>query len=223
MSIEESLHAFDRDTDLVCRTLGCTLAIRERASADAATLEKLQKNGLFWTDYEQLALTTIIISLGRIFDTQKQAHGVQRLQEELRSDLRYFDKNSLSARKKASSSNASDWLDDFMATVHELDASDLDSIAREIARAEILWKKCKPMRDRVHAHDQAQAKDARTKIFTSITYDDIIGIAQVLTNVGAALFQAAANGRQPQFGQDVDMAAFRAGREAATAIIEQLR
>ncbi|KRB22759.1 MULTISPECIES: hypothetical protein [Mesorhizobium] len=221
MSVEESLRAFDRDTDLVCRTLGYTLAIRERANGDAATLEKLQKNGLFWTDYEQLALTTIIISLGRIFDVQKQAHSVQRLQEELRSDLRYFDKNSLAARKKAYSSNT-DWLDDYMKSVHELNASDLDSIAKEIGRAESLWKKCKPMRDRVLAHDQAQAKDARTKIFTSVTYEDIIGVAQALTNVGNALFQAEVNGRQPQFGQDTNMVAFRVGREAANAILEQL-
>ncbi|MER9968123.1 hypothetical protein [Mesorhizobium sp. M0060] len=222
MAIEESLSAFRRDTDLVCRTLGCILGVRERASAENAVLDKLQKNGSFWTDYEHLALTTVIIGLGRIFDSQKNAHCVQRLQDEIKSDLKHFGKSALTARKRALTSNADDWLSKYIEGVHEFDANDLKAVSNEIGRAEALWKKCKPMRDRVFAHDQAQTRDARTKIFTAITYDDIIAVSQVLTNLANALFEAEQNGRQPQFGHDIEMAAMHHGRDVANTLIDQL-
>ncbi|GLQ82883.1 hypothetical protein GCM10007881_64060 [Mesorhizobium huakuii] len=222
MALEDSLHSFRRDTDLIGRTLGCLLRIKERASAEPKVLEQIARNGHFWNDYEFLALNTVIVGLGRIFDTHKEAHSVDRLIKDLKAGLAHFSNDAVSARKKSNSSNHSEWLEKYMKDAQELDEKDIEVIAEELMKAKDLWGKCRTMRDRVIAHSQAHPPEERSRIFASLSYDDILAVVQVLEAVESALFQAEQNGRKPNFGDSIGPQAIRAGGGMADGIIDQL-
>lgn len=196
--------AFSQNINFAARILHYYLHLGTLAKEGSNEYKALNEHARFWNDFNFVALQTVIIFLGKIFDSQSKTHNLTKLLETLPLSLDHFSKANLRARKIKMSTGDLSWLDEYISRAHELNAEDLVVINDEVQKAEALWKKIKPLRHQYYAHDQMLPDDKRTALFKNVTYGDLELLVQILLNISFVLEQAEINGQQPDFSQDYE-------------------
>ncbi len=164
-----------------------------------------------------MALQTAIIFLGKIFDEKDVAHSVSKLLNAARREIEHFNKNNLRDRKIQSGGNF-DGLDEYLDNSHELSLEDLRIMKSEVRRAHGIWKRIKPLRDKVFAHHEDLPYEEKSGLYKNVTYTDITTALQILLNVSHAFWQAEYNGREPDFLSDHEVPIQRAKKQTEALI-----
>ena len=208
----EHYKAFSENIGFAARILHYYLRAGALVKDENDHYKALNKNARFWNDYNFMALQTVIIFLGKIFDDQRRTHNLTKLIESLSNNLKHFNKSSLRKRKIKLSGEA-DWLDKYIEEAHELNAEDIELIKNEADKASALWKKFEPLRHRFYAHNQMITNKERDALFKGVTYDELQNLVQMLLNIAHVLEQAEINGQKPDFSDDYEEAIRRAEGE----------
>jgi hypothetical protein len=181
--------------------LHCYLLLGKKASEDSKVYDALNCNARFWSDYNYIALQTVIIFLGKIFDTNKKAHSLSKMLIAADKYIPYFGRLAL-RKRKLELAGEFDGLDGYVQNAHELSREDLIQIQAEVDKAKTLWKKVEPLRNSIFAHDEMLSQEQRLELFKQVKYSDLENLIQILLNLSHALEQAELNGRRPDFSSD---------------------
>lgn len=127
----EHYKAFSQNVNFAARILHYYLHMSARAN-EKADYDALNKTARFWNDFNFMALQTVIIFLGKIFDSQSRTHNLSKLLNALPQSLDHFSKANLKARKIATGGDKNfDW-DEYVKDAHELNQADVDLIHAEV-------------------------------------------------------------------------------------------
>jgi hypothetical protein len=80
----------------------------------------------FWITARYSLITTFFVTLGRLFDEDRNAHSIHKLLRATGAHPEYFSREALAERKRrASGGGEPDWLGNFLKDAWEPDAADL--------------------------------------------------------------------------------------------------
>jgi hypothetical protein len=147
----------------------------------------LNRSARFWLDWRYMALKTVIITLGKIFDDQKKSHNIRAMLTELQK--------SVASRS------------------HDLNAKDVVRIEAQMIKAEKLWDIFRPLRNQFYAHDQMTTEKQRDH-FSRARYADLRRLIQILLNIAFQLEQSELNGSKPDFRRNYSGTFNKAAKEA---------
>ncbi|MEZ0226893.1 MAG: hypothetical protein ACAH83_20235 [Alphaproteobacteria bacterium] len=191
---------FSENIVFAARALNYYLLIGKSASEDKKALDALNVTPRFWTDYNYMSVQTVIIFLGKIFDTRKDAHGIDKMLQSAEKNLHHFSKLALRERKGDFSG-----IDEYISKAQELSIEDIRAMQQQADKAKVLWAKIQPLRNKVFAHnEQALTVEKRSDLYKQVKYSDLTEVVQILLNIYHGLEQAELNGRVPDFSKDYD-------------------
>lgn len=197
----EHYKAFAQNINFAARIMHYYLHLGAMAKDGGKNYKTLNKTARFWNDFNFVALQTVIIFLGKIFDNQNRTHNLTKLLEVLPQSLEHFNKDNL-RKRKVQIGGKFEGLDEYIKEAYELTAEDIDAINIEAEKARTLWGKIEPLRHRFYAHHQMLTDQQRDALFKNVTYDELENLVQILLNISSALEQAEINGRKPDFNND---------------------
>lgn len=195
---------FSENITFAARILHYYLRIGFHAQENSEELKALNKSARFWLDWNFMALQTVVIFLGKIFDGQSRTHNLTALLESLPNSLNHFSKEQLRKRKLEAGFSDEILLNSYISEAHELNIDDVAAINEQANNAKSIWKKIEPLRNRFYAHHQMLTDKERDKLFSKVTYDELEHIVQILLNISFALEQAEINGSKPDFDSDYE-------------------
>jgi hypothetical protein len=109
-----------------------------------------------------------MIALGRAYDHTTQ-HNLGSVLDAFANNLDMFSKAALADRKRASSSNADEWLPDYLRSVHVPTAADVARLrAREKSYQRLYNEKYRPLRSKVFAHRVHGRSEEVVKLYSVI-------------------------------------------------------
>jgi len=175
-------------TDL---TINACLADNKRA------LELINRTPLFWVTNVGALQTSFFITLGRIFD-QDSAHNVHRLLRVAQENAEIFSADALKTRKIRGSSNADEWITEYMRSVYVLTADDFRRLRGYVKKyRKIYVTGYRDIRRKVYAHKELTKAEDVHALFAKTTIKEMQKLLIFLNGLYQALWQLFYNGRKP--------------------------
>lgn len=196
---KEQYKTFASNAAYAARMLHYYLMMNKLA-ADQETLKALDSNARFWMDYRYSALQTVVIFLGKIFGKDNRGQKVFSLPKAINAAsgaLNYFSRPALKERKLAIGTEF-EGLDEYINQAHELTKEDIKLIKAEVKKAEKLWEKIEPLRNKIYAHEEMLTDEEKSALFAQVTYAELEDLVQILLNISHAFEQVELNGRKPK-------------------------
>jgi hypothetical protein len=170
-SVEEKfkreLEIFRTEAEATSQFLFGYFAVHEAARANKKVHLLLNTAPLFWNTALHALQLSALIALGRIFDQQspRNVDAVLRLAQQ---DIGMFSKEALSRRKKAMSSNASEWLDEYLKAVYVPEHADFRRLRSHVKKYRSIYEATyREIRHKFYAHkmvsDEAEVHDLFSK------------------------------------------------------------
>lgn len=209
---------FSRNIEFVGRVFHYYQNLGGNVQSPSPEYNALNQNPYFWNDFNHMALQSVIIVLGKIFDLDSRSYGLGKLVEALKNDLAHFSKSNLRKRKMETNGNAV-WLDPFIVEAHELTIEDIVVIESQVNNANALWKTISPLRKKIYAHDDMLDDEQRNEIHAEVRHSDLKDLVRILINISNALWLAENNGDRPDFDVDYE----RPSRDAGAEIYKLLK
>lgn len=211
MSYEEEFRIFSNNVNQAARSFHYHCEIKKQIHEDGIHHEKMggyfqdskifqaiNENAQFWSDYIYSSISNTIIILGRIFDRNKNSHGIERLISQARVSA-LFTKEELRIRKVSGSDNANEWIDNYMANIRDFERSEYSSFLRYIVKTKKLWSDIKKVRNKLYAHQAVINLATKTSILEKATYASIGEILSRLLVIEHIFFEAFHNGYPPNY------------------------
>ena len=196
--------AVQGNVNLAARILGYHLELASHVTDNQDNYNALNNTARFWNDFNFMAMQTVIMSLGKVFDDDQDTHNLSQMMKSLRESLDYFGKEKLRQRKLSWGLTDQQMLDDAIDHAHEMSLDDVKVIAKKVREARALWVKIKPLRDKFYAHHEAMSDEDRDALFKDVTYDELEEIIQIMLDVCFVLEVAELNGTKPNFDDYTD-------------------
>ena len=193
--------AFEQNTAFAVRAWHHNVHLNNRANEDPAILAALNKAPRYWLDQRYSAVQTTIIFLGKIFDNDGRAYNVDKTLKAANNEKERFSKFEL-RKRKVQLGGEFEGIDQYVANATELNNNDLKVIWAEVKKAKTIWKRIKPLRDKIYAHNEMLSDGERKELYGAVKNSDINDILQILLNVSDALWQAEFNGHRPDFSSN---------------------
>jgi hypothetical protein len=178
------------------------IEIHTCAAESQEIYNKVSNAATFWNIQLYSLQTTFFIVLGRIFDTNRDAHSIRKFVTETVKHKGYFSKKALAARRlEASRGERPEWLDEFLKDVHEPTVTDLESLANALTPHEAKFRSIyDPIRNKVFAHSGLGDPKLVSELFSTILIKDIEDIVYFLHDLLEAIWQLWHNGIKPVLG-----------------------
>lgn len=165
---------------------------------DSKLYQAMQANAKFWTDYKHSSIVFSVITLGKIFDKQSNSHKLKRLIETAENSG-LFTKERLRERKIKGSSNALEWIDNYMQTTYALSHDDFARIRGFGCETRTKWEKVKALRHKIYAHQEVMDDSKKAEIFEQSKYSAFEEIITRLLTIENIFQEAFDNGKVPDF------------------------
>lgn len=138
-----------------------------------------------------------MIALGRAYDHTTQ-HNLCALLNLFGKNLEIFSKTALAERKRAASSNADEWLPDYLRNIHVPTAADAKRLkARAQMYQEIYNERYRPLRNKVFAHRVLSAQKEVVKLYSVTRMSELQKLFVYLLKLHSALQDLYQNGKRP--------------------------
>lgn len=191
------LEVFRQEAEAAIQFFYSYLSIYAVAGEHKEVHRLLNRAPLFWNTILAALQTSIFIALGRVFD-QKSKHNIDRLIKIAQSNMDIFSKESLAGRKRRSSHNADEWIDEYLRDVYEPNAEDFRRLRRHIAkRRNIYESNYRDIRSKIFAHKAFSDKKEEHVLFGKTNIREMQKLLIFLRRLHEALWQLYNNGRKP--------------------------
>lgn len=191
------LEVFRHEADAATQFLYAYLAVHEVAADHKAIDRLLNTAPLFWNTSLGALQTALFITLGRIFDAEAK-HSVHQLLSAAQSSHHLFSKQALGDRKRCASSNASEWLNDFLRDVHVPTVTDFRTLRKEVEIwRNIYFKNYRDVRRKYFAHREVSESEEVAALFAKTTIIELKQMLAFLRGLHNALQDLFLYGRQP--------------------------
>jgi hypothetical protein len=194
---ERELEIFHNEAEAASQFLFGYLAVHSVAFDRREVHRLLNTAALFWNTALHALQLSAHIALGRIFD-QNSAHNVDTILRLAQRNLEIFSKEALGLRKRAASSNASEWLEDYLKTAYEPTTTDFRRLRAHVAkRRQIYEAKYRDIRHKFYAHKEVVEGAEANALFSKTSVKEIRSLAIFLQALHEALWQLFYNGHKP--------------------------
>jgi len=160
--------------------------------------QSIQTNSQFWTGYNNSSIVFFVITLGRIFDNNKNSHRIEELVDEAKKSG-LFTKKMLRERKMKGSDNAHEWIDCYMMDAQELSCADFKEIIEYATETRSKWESVKGLRNKIFAHQDIIDEAEKSAIYEKSKYSIFEEIIERLLTLECIFFNAFNNGKAPDF------------------------
>jgi hypothetical protein len=109
------------------------LSINASLADNEKALQIVNEAPLFWRTNVGALQTSFFIVLGRVFD-QNSNHNIDRLLRVAQDNADIFSKKALELRKRKSSKNANEWIDDYMKDVYVPTINDFRRLRKYVSK-----------------------------------------------------------------------------------------
>lgn len=178
--------------------------INRLAVEDPQILKTLNKEPLFWNVQSYSLQTTLLIVLGRIFDTSKDSHSIHGVVNATVGNIKFFSKLALEERKiKANGGKRPDWLDGYVANAWEpRNSKDLRHLKKTLCPySKVFEKVYRPIRNKIFAHKITTDDTAVSELFRETSREQLGNILDVLHGLITAIEDLYLNGHRPELGK----------------------
>ena len=172
------------------------------ASEDPAVLRGFSDAPTFWITARYGLITTFFVTLGRLFDEDRNAHSIHKLLRATGAHPEYFSRGALAERKRrAPGGSEPDWLADFLKDAWEPDAADLRALRRALApsikKYEAFYE---PIRHKVFAHKELKDTASVDELVSKAIIHDVEEVLNALHDLMEAIRQLYHDGIKPELG-----------------------
>lgn len=198
IEFENELEMFRKEAEGAIQFFYSWQGIHAVAHKNKSIYKLLNEAPLFWNTCLGGLQSSALVTLGRIFDSDSNNHSVSRVLSIAHSNLDLFSKESLSNRKRKDSSNADEWLPEYLETVHEPTSKDIRNLKKHVAkRRKIYDEKYRPLRHKVFAHRGTLNKSEIDQLFANTNISELQKLLIFLSKLHETLWQMYFNGRKP--------------------------
>jgi hypothetical protein len=190
---------------------------------DRGVRSALDKHALFWKVQVYSLQTSLMMVLGRIFDTDGDTHSVHKVINTTIGSANIFSKASLEKRKINHGITGKD-LESFMAaTWAPRSSSDLRYLKKALIGYSARYKEAYgPIRDRFIAHRVINDPDDVWKLFAATNRTEIGETIAFLGDLVEALQDLYQNGRKPVLGRQSSNAYIRRIRDGVKEVLSTI-
>ena len=173
------------------------LAINASLTDNKKALDIVNKSPLFWNTTIGALQTSFFIALGRVFDQQSN-HNVDRLLKVAQENSEIFSAEALKNRKRAGSSNADEWIDEYMQIVYVPTALDFRRLRSYIKKYRKIYEKgYRDIRRKVYAHKELSVAEDVQALYAKTNIGEMQKLLIFLNRLYQALWELYHNGRKP--------------------------
>lgn len=167
--------------------------IRENRDA----LKSVNETPLFWKTNINALQIAAFITLGRIFD-KSSTHNITNLLNLAKNHKEIFSKQALAERKSKNSSNADEWLPQYLKKVHEPTNQDFQRLEKHIKKYRGIYdQNYRKIRNKIFAHKELSEEHQVEKLFKRTKIRELESIFVFLNKLHEALWELLYNGRKP--------------------------
>ncbi len=194
---EKELEVFRGEVETAAQFFYSWLSLHEVAKQNDGVLDFFNENALFWTTVSGSLQTSALIALGRVFD-QGSRHNLDAMFVIAKRNPAIFSKAELAKRKKRLSSNAAEWIDDYLKDVYEPKPSDFRRLRRHIKKYRKIYERnYRDLRHKVFAHKEVAGGSDLGTLTGRTNVAEMQRLFVFLLKLYESLWQLLFNGRKP--------------------------
>ena len=161
--------------------------LQNQPSDDAELLNKFNETPLSWIFFRHSLMVSLIMALGRIFDTDGDSLSVHHFIRSCIDDISVFSKESVISRNPNKK----------LEQVYEIVESDFRKLKSEISKyRELFQKYYQPLRHKIFAHSSKEMYQLRDELWHETKNANIEEILNFLTDLDISIRQAYLNGHE---------------------------
>ncbi len=173
------------------------LAFNDSLRKNKDFLAAVNQTPVLWNSTRHGWQCGYMIALGRAYDHTTQ-HNLGAVIEYFSNNLDIFSKRALADRKRAGSSNADEWLQDYLRDVYVPTEDDVKRIRTRANVYQGLYnKKYRPLRSKVFAHRVLANHDDVVKLYSVTKIVELQKLFVYLLKLYEMFWQLYMNGRRP--------------------------
>jgi hypothetical protein len=179
--------------------------LQNEPAKDKDLLRAFNTTPLSWVCIRHSMMVSLIMSLGRIFDTDGDAVSIDDLIKSCITDIQVFSKNSLQQRK-LQNHGAEEWIASYMENAYEPTSSDFNRLKPDIKKfREIYEKFYRPIRHKIFAHSDKQYQSKTDDLWQATAAANIEDVLNFLEDFNLTIKATYLNGRKPELkGRKID-------------------
>lgn len=195
---KRELEVFRVESDAAVQFFYAWQTVNAVASSERSVHRALNKAPLFWNTSLGALQAATLVTLGRVFDPNPANHSVTRLLTLAHGSLGIFSKEALAERKRELSTNADEWLDEYLKSVYVPTGDDFRKLKRYVAvRRRIYEENYRPLRHKLFAHRSAADRTEIAALFAKTNIRELQLLLVFLRRLHEALWQLFNNGNKP--------------------------
>lgn len=196
--------------------------INRLAAEDQGIRRILDADADFWNVQAHSLQESLFIRLGRILDTDPDAHSIHRIVRTTLGHPEFFSTNALAARKMAGGPKPA-WLDGYIAKAWPpSNANELRPLKQRLAEFNRRWEKAyKPIRHQYYAHRVVSSPQA-FELFAETNRDEIGAILDFLHDLVDRIQDLYLNGIKPELDRQSYKEYNKSVRSKAERVLRKL-
>jgi len=171
------------------------------AAENPSIYDAINKESSFWIIQQYGLQIAFFLALGRIFDTDRRSHTIDKFLSTTVAHPEFFSKDALAARKQGGGPKP-DWLDHFLIGVCEPSAAELSVFQTALepwkSRFETVYK---PIRNKVFAHRALTHPGQGDALFSNTQIKEVDELLYSLWDIMESIWQLYHNGTKPTIGK----------------------
>ena len=195
---EAQLELFRTESESAIQFFYAWDATHAVAGKNKSVVKLLNQAPLFWNTALGALQASTFVALGRIFDPDQNNYSVTRLLALGHANLDIFSKEALAERKRKLSSNADEWLPEYLKDVYLPKNEDFRRLKKHVAkRRKIYEQNYRPIRHMVIAHRAVTTRAEVSELFANTNLRELRQLLVFLGRLYEALWQLYFNGHKP--------------------------
>jgi len=191
------LEVFRTETQSGTQFFYAYLTIESVIRENRDVLKAVNESPLFWNTIISSLQNAAFITLGRIFD-RSSVHNIKKLIDLAKNNKEIFSKQAIAKRKKQGSSNADEWLPEYLKEVHEPTKKDFQRLEKHIEKYRNIYdKNYRTIRNKIYAHKVLSKEHKVEKLFKRTKIRELENIFVFLNKLYEAMWELLNNGRKP--------------------------
>jgi len=169
--------------------------LQNKPAKDKKLLAALNTSPLSWITIRHSMMLSLIMALGRIFDTDGDAVSIDDLIKSCIDEVELFSKPSLRKRKLMQSGFKKEWIDEYIEKAYEPCEMDFQILKPEINKYKKIYQEYyRPIRHKIFAHNDKVHFGNTDELWKSTKNANMLDMLNFLEDLKIALQEAYNNG-----------------------------
>ncbi len=198
MEFKRELEIFRTEGDAAVQFFYVWQTANTVAGIDQSVHKALNRTPLYWNTSLGALQSATLVTLGRVFDPDPKNHSITRLLSLAHGNLELFSKEALAERKREQSTDADEWLPEYLKGAYVPDSADFRRLKRYVAvRRRTYEENYRPLRHKFFAHRSVSQSTDVAALFAKTNIRELQQLLVFLRRMHEAMWQLFFNGNKP--------------------------